>query len=211
VHVDAGLLRKDALRNRERLLGAAREVFLAEGIGVPMRQIAEQAGVGVGTLYRRFPTRQSLVDACFADKIAEYLAEVERAAASDDAWAGFTGFVQRICQMQAEDDGFKDVLMTVFPTEQRVRAYRGLHSLVVRAQEQGALRADFGVRDLAFVFWANAAFLAATKDAAPGTWQRYVALMIDACRAQGASPLPAPPLSAAQLTQAIDGARDRLA
>jgi hypothetical protein len=114
--------------------------------------------------------------------------------------------------MQAEDEAFKDVLMTIFPIEQRVRAYRGLHRLVARAKEDGALRDDFAVQDLSFIFWGNAAFLAATKGIAdPSTWRRYVKMMIRSCRSELAEPLSEPPLTAAQLAAAVTRLRETFA
>src|SRR5215216_6360769 len=110
------VLRADAERNRERILAAAREVFAERGLDAPLDAIAERAGVGQATLYRRFPRREDLIVACFAPKLAEYAEAVEDALRVPDAWEGLRGYLERICAMQAEDLGVQDVLTTTFPT-----------------------------------------------------------------------------------------------
>src|SRR5262249_37244893 len=91
-----GQLRRDAERNRLRLLEAAREVFGERGCDASLEEIARRAGVGIGTLYRRFPTRETLIEALFAEKAYDYVRASETALAADDAWEGFAGFVERI-------------------------------------------------------------------------------------------------------------------
>jgi len=117
-------LRKDAERNRTRLLDAARQAFADQGLEAPFEEIARRAGVGIGTLYRRFPTRAALIEALFEDKAAEYVRASEAALAADDDWDGFAGFVERICEMQAKDRGFTDVLTATFPAAPGVEACR---------------------------------------------------------------------------------------
>src|SRR5918994_1303253 len=145
----AGLgLRADAERNRERVLSAARKVFAEQGLNASTNEIARRAGVGVATLFRRFPTRDDLVGAVFADKMAAYLAAAEEALAEPDAWDGFCGYIERVCRMQADDRGFADVLTLTFPTAkgleaERDRAALALAELIERAQAAGQLRQDF--------------------------------------------------------------------
>src|SRR3954452_7770297 len=87
-------LRADAERNRERILAAAREVFAERGLDAPFDAIAQRAGVGQATLYRRFPRREDLIAACFAPKLAEYAEVLDDALALPDAWAGFCAFLK---------------------------------------------------------------------------------------------------------------------
>jgi AcrR family transcriptional regulator len=176
-------LRADAERNRQRLIDAAREVFAERGLHVPMEDIARHAGVGVATLYRRFPTR--------AHAVAQALAE-------PDAWAGFCGYIERVCAMQAEDRGFANVLTMTFPLHkcfeaERDRAFRGFAELVERAKAAGQLRQDFVVEDLAVLLMANAGVIAGTANAAPGAWRRLAAYMIQGFSASNTAPLPPPP------------------
>ena len=99
-------LRADARRNRERIIAAAREVFAQRGLDVPVEDIARHAGVGVATLYRRFPTRADLIAGAFEAKMAAYADAVTQALADPDPWAGFCSYIEQVCAMQAADQGF---------------------------------------------------------------------------------------------------------
>lgn len=194
-------LRADAERNRQRVVEAARVVFAERGLDAPLDAIAERAGVGQATLYRRFPRREDLVVACFAPKLAEYADAVEEALRSPDAWAGFCTYLERICGMQAADQGVQDVLTTTFPTAraveaERAHAFERLTELIRRAQAQGSLRADFVPEDVVLLLLANAGVVRAMRAAAPDAWRRFVGLILDGLRADCARPLPPPPTPA---------------
>src|SRR5689334_7783557 len=88
-------LRKDAARNRELILETAAEVFAEQGLDAGYDEIARRAGIGVGTVYRRFPERSELVQALFESRIDEMVAIGEQAAAIPDAWEGLTWFFER--------------------------------------------------------------------------------------------------------------------
>src|ERR671938_254690 len=103
-------LRSDARRNRERLVTSARELFGAHGVDVPVEDIIQHAGLGMGTLYRHFPTKEELLDAVLEDAFAELVQAAEDAAAANGAWAGFTGFLERALAAHAANRGLKDVL-----------------------------------------------------------------------------------------------------
>ena len=191
-------LRVDAERNRQRVVAAAREAFAELGIEVPMDEIARRAGVGVGTLYRRYPTRGDLVAAAFEAKMTAYAEATAEALAHPDPWRGFCALVERICAMQAGDRGFTTVLTMTFPTAKRFEADRGrafadFTTLVERAKAAGELRADFVPEDLPMFLMANAGVLAATVDAAPAAWRRLVGYLVQACSAPAARQLPDPP------------------
>jgi AcrR family transcriptional regulator len=191
-------LRVDAERNRQRIVATAREVFAELGLDVPMEDIAKRAGVGVGTLYRRYPTRAGLIAAAFEPKMTAYADAARQALADPDPWQGFCGYVERICAMQAGDRGFTTVLTMTFPTAKqfeadRARAFADFTTLVDRAKAAGKLRADFVTEDMPMFLMANAGVLTATADAAPDTWRRLVGYLIQACAAQAAQPLPDPP------------------
>ncbi len=195
-------LRVDAERNRQRLIAAARDMFAERGLDVPMEDIARRAGVGVATLYRRFPTRAGLIAGAFEAKMAAYADAGAQALAHPDPWAGFCAYIERVCAMQADDRGFADVLCMTFPMDrqfeaERDRAYASFLQLVRRAQATGGLRADFVPEDLALLLMANAGVVAGTAGAAPGAWRRFAAYMIQAFSARGAAPLPEPPTPAA--------------
>lgn len=200
-------LRADAARNRELLVESAGEVFAESGLDAPLEEIAERAGVGIATLYRRFPTREALIEAIFEDKAAEYVRIANEALLVDDAWEGFCTYIERICGMQARDRGFTEVLTTTFPTAKRLEGYRkeGLQKasqLIESAQKHGALRKDFVSSDLIFILIAIGAYLQATRDVAPNAWRRYVALLLDGLKAGDTDDLPSPPTER-QLWQAM--------
>lgn len=191
-------LRADAERNRERILAAARHAFAAHGIEVPMSAVARAAGVGVATLFRRFPTREDLINAVFAGTMDAYVDAVTAALADPDPWHGFTGYVHAVCAMQAADRGFAEVLTMTFPAaghleEQRTRALGGFIELIDRAKATGHLRPDFVSQDLVILLMANAGVIAATAKAAPGSWRRLVGYMIQAFTAPQPATLPPPP------------------
>jgi AcrR family transcriptional regulator len=201
-------LRVDAERNRVALLDAAREVFAEKGLEAPLEEIARRAGVGIATLYRRFPTRGQLVAAALVDKIAQYAEAAEQALAIGDPWAGFASFVERICELQADDRGLSDLLSMTLPTDDRIEQLRKIANqrvarLVARAKATGRLRQEFVVEDLLVLLVANASVVHVTRQDAPDAWRRFVALMLDAF-GQAGEPgcLPAPP-TRAQMTGAM--------
>lgn len=190
-------LRVDAERNRLRIIDAATEVFAERGLDVPLEEIAERAGVGIGTLYRRFPTREELVAATFQARLAAY-ADAAENALRGDPWTGLCQLVEWICATQAADRGFTDVLAMMLPLRdahegEHARARRALSTLVHRAQEQGQLRDDLVPEDILLLVIANAGIVHVTRAAAPHAWRRFVALMLDSFRAGHTGPLPAAP------------------
>src|SRR3954466_8239026 len=146
-------LRVDAERNRQRVVAAASEAFAELGLDVPLEDIAKRAGVGVGTLYRRYPTRADLIAAAFETKMSGYADAARQALQDPDPWSGFCGYVERICAMQAGDRGFTTVLTMTFPMAKRFeadrdRAFADLKVLVERAKAAGRLRANFLTEDI---------------------------------------------------------------
>lgn len=191
-------LRVDAERNRARIVAAAQAAFAKRGLDVPLEEIAALAGVGIATLYRRFPTRDDLIAACFEDRVAEYANAAEDALRAPDGWSGFRAYVERICAMQAADRGLKDVLMRTFPNAKalerhRARGYELTVRLIDRAKAQGSLRSDFVPEDIVLLLMANAGVVQAAGQDAPEAWRRFVALMLEAFRADRALSLPPAP------------------
>lgn len=186
-------MRADAQLNRDRILDAARQAFAVRGLDVPMAAIARRAGVGVATLYRRFPTRESLVTEVFADQLKHCLSLVDDALADPDPWRGFCAAIEKVCAMQMADRGFSAAFLTAFPgaidfDRARVHAEEGFAEVVRRAQESGELRADFDRSDLALILQVNAGITADSPEAS----RRLVAYLLQAFRADGAAPLPPP-------------------
>ena len=205
-------LRCDAARNRDRLVEAAGSAFAEEGLGAPLESIAERAGVGIGTLYRRFPSRQTLVAAVFEERVVEYARAAERALAQPDPWAGFSGYVEQICAMQAADRGAKDILTRTFPhapelEAHRQRGYELSVRLIDRAKAAGALRADFVPEDLLLLLMANAGVVEATAADVPHAWRRFVGYMLEAFRANGTREIPVAPSPRAMLRSMLRAGR----
>ena len=198
-------LRRDAQRNRERLVEAARAVFAERGLDVPLEEVTRRAGVSIGTLYNRFPTRADLVRAVFADRAESVSRLAERALAMDDPWEGFVHFVEQVCHMQATDRGYNDLsarsIPQAAPTPEHVRGYQLMTQVVDRARRSGALRPDFVLSDMAFVTWAITRTIEATAGVEPEAWRRHLALVLDGLRASAAHPLPVPALTPEQVAR----------
>ena len=186
--------RSDARRNRVRLVAAARELFAKQGLDVSVEEITHHAGVGMGTLYRHFPTKGELVDAVLEDAFDEMLALAEQAAREEDAWAGFTGFLERALELRVHNRGVKDLVASpehgARHTEMRKRIRPLLRRMIERAQAQGTLRADFTLDDLSAVFWSAARVIEMTEDVSRTSWRRILAFLLDGLRASAATPLP---------------------
>jgi AcrR family transcriptional regulator len=200
-------LRRDASRNRERVLAAARELFAERGLDVTMDEIARRAGLGVGTVYRRFRHRDEIIGALFEDRMLAYVALAEEALADPDPWAGLVGFLERSLTMQAADRGLKQLLMRQGHAHDRVARVRErvmplIEQLVARAQHAGALRSDVGVLDLPVLSLMVGQVTDFSEDVAPGLWRRYLALLLEGLRSETAE-LPLAPLDAEQLDAAM--------
>src|SRR3954468_1396688 len=146
-------LRRDAERNRQRILDAARAAFAEEGLSVTLDEIARRASVGVGTIYRRFPDKEQLIDALFETRMQEFAAQAEEALHADDPWAGLVRFLERATEQHACDRGFKEVALSGVHGRDRVARARALmfplvSRLVARAQADGSLRADVDPTDM---------------------------------------------------------------
>lgn len=200
-------LRADAERNRLALIDAAQQVFAEQGIEAPLEEVAARAGVGIATLYRRFPTRHELVVAALTERIAHYLVIAERALGDEDPWRGFTRFVEEVCALQARDRGLSDLLFMALPASETVERLRRLAqsrtaALIERGKAAGILRPDLVDDDLRLMLLGQAAIVRVTSKDAPDAWRRYVGLMLEAFCSQHGAALPPPPTKA-QLARAM--------
>jgi len=195
---DGRPLRKDAQRTRALVLDAARALFAERGIDVSFDEIARAAGVGVGTVYRRFPDREALVDALFADKIEKLLDLVGQASEVADPWESIVQFVERGTAQMCADRALTEVVMCASDVHEAFARRRddvtaAVESVLRRAQDAGVVRPGVEATDLAFL--AHMVSLAGAH-AGKETAERYVALVLDALRARpDVGPLSGRPLS----------------
>ncbi|MFC7717852.1 TetR/AcrR family transcriptional regulator [Nonomuraea recticatena] len=207
-------LRADAVRNRDKLLVAATQVFGERGIDAPLEEIARRAGVSIGTLYNHFPTRQAFFDAIFPERLAALDRMAAQALADPDPWNGFVGFLHALFALQAQDHGLNDALARRFPVtgEANDACHSGLTQLdriIERAKESGQLRDDFEPQDLATLVWAMSQVIREAMEAAPQAWRRCLAFFLDGLRAGAAHPIAVPALTTVQLAEVTRASANR--
>lgn len=205
-------LRADAVRNRAIIIHAANKVFAKSGLDAPVQDILDSAKVGVGTLYRRFPTRDALIEAVLEEKMARYAAAAEDAAelAKEDPWGAFSAYAMFIFEQQATDPAF--AAASVAPIrgsdafrEQHTRALRASVRLVETAKAAGVLHPDIHHSDFYLMQVANGAVAALTRNDAPDGWQRFAAYALEALRVHDTALPPVPEAWAARLNQIMSG------
>jgi AcrR family transcriptional regulator len=180
-------LRKDAERNRQRVMEAARELFALRGLEATLNEVAHHAGLGVGTVYRRFPTKEDLFEAIFEDGMNRLTDMAESALRHTNSWHGFEWFVMQLCEMTATDRGMREVAFCKTCGGKRVDAARdrlvpALSKLVERAQNDGYLRPEVSSTDMPIL-----GLLAGTVSEYAGhvdadLWRRYAAILLEGMR-----------------------------
>ncbi|MFF7454452.1 TetR/AcrR family transcriptional regulator [Kitasatospora sp. NPDC008115] len=181
--------RADARRNRAKVLAAAAEAMAERGIDVPLGEIARRAGVGAGTVYRHFPSKQALLEAVFAQHLDEAVASGERRAARlapTEAFFGFLldvielpGLCGQICEMVTADTSWPRPVLTA----SRLRFRQVLTALLHSAQRAGGVRADVDAADVAALAVGCVSMLTARRDERAG--RRLVQLTLDGLRPSG--------------------------
>ena len=203
-------LRRDAERNRQRILRAAGEVFTERGLAATLDDVARRAGVGVGTVYRRFPDKESLVDALFTERIDAVRALAEQKLADPDPWRALAEFMAGAEAVLADDRGLRQILMFGTYGRDRIGHARAkmqpvVTALVERAQEAGVVRADLAPTDIPLILFMLSTPAEYAQHVRPGIWRRYLALILDGMRPHraGATPLPEPALAFDEMEQAM--------
>jgi AcrR family transcriptional regulator len=180
-------LRADARRNRERVLAAAREVFASCGLDAQVDDVARAAGVGVGTVYRHFPTKEALVEAVARAGYEEICAIARRALAQEDAWQAFSDFMWAGARLHRDDraqceirTARPDVMTKVAGDKRELLGI--VAQLIERGQRAGVLRADLSADDMPML-WSS---LGAAQQHGSGEerWERYLEVMLDGLRAR---------------------------
>lgn len=204
-------LRADAERNRRRILHAAAEVFTERGFDATLDDVARQAGVGVGTVYRRFPDKASLAAALFEERIDALVQLAERAQENPDAWAGLVLYMEQAAEMMAGDRGLRQLLLYAVACQDRVSYARDrmrpvVASLVQRAKAAGQVRADLSATDIPLIEFMVAAAAEYTRPVRPALWHRYLTLILDSLRpARGSvTPLPEPELTPDEMVRVLN-------
>jgi AcrR family transcriptional regulator len=201
-------VRRDALEHRARLIAAAQVEFAARGVDASLERIAREAGVSIGTLYRHFPQRLDLLMAAFQPRIQEFRAGAAEALAMDDPWAAFVQYLEILFATQAGDRGFNDFLSRRFTDSAETERIHDemcaqIQDVLTRAQAAGVVRSDLTLADVVNLIWSTGPIMGATRETAPDAWRRFLHLMLDAYRAERSHPIPEPPMTDAQLYDAM--------
>ena len=184
--------RADARRNRAKVLDAAEHLFVTAGQGVRIEDVAAAAGVGVGTVCRNFATKPDLLGAVLERMYEALTADAHGALAEDDPVAAFDAFAYRMADLQAR----RRVITELAPGEDLpvapavAHALRGaVEELVARAQAAGGVRTDVSATDVLLLFAGIAQVTTIAEDLEPGVRRRYVTVLLDGLRPEGASSL----------------------
>jgi AcrR family transcriptional regulator len=197
--------RAEAARNDQRILDAAREVFVADPVA-PVAAVAKRAGVGIGALYRRYASKEELLQRLSAEGLQQYIAAVEDALAQDDGdpWSVFSEFMRRIVDSDTHSLTLS-LAGTFSPTEELNREAARAQELNVRLFERtkaaGAIRPGIEVVDISLLFEQLAAVRVADEARTRQLRHRYLALILDALHASSGTQLPGPPPSWEEIAQ----------
>jgi AcrR family transcriptional regulator len=203
-------LRADAQRNLVRVLDAAREVFAEHGMDAPVAEIADRAGVGVGTIFRRFPTKDDLLVAVVEQRTEQMIEAADVALASSDPGAALRKFMETAAAMHISDVGWCDVGGTDLFDRDGIRELTDVlvgkvGEVLTRAQTSGQVRSDVRALDIPVLLMAVAKSGLMLEDAVPGAWKRYLGIIVDGLRPEAAHPLPRRPLSRREFEGARKG------
>ena len=151
-------LRADAQRNLDALLGAAAECFAEQGVDVTVDEIARRAGVGHGTVFRRFPTKEALLVAVLASRMGELASVAEAACEEADAGAAFDRFVREMAEAYSRNRSLVEAVKRCEQAPEVDALVGALGSLLQRAQEAGAIRRNIGAEDVLALIPAASAY-----------------------------------------------------
>jgi AcrR family transcriptional regulator len=193
--VDKGL-RADARRNHHAVIAAAKRLFADQGLDAQMPDVAKAAKVGVGTVYRHFPTKDDLIAALVAERFERLADKARECLETRDAWEGMADFIRFSAQIQADDRGLCEVMGSrpeLMDTAARAAGLADLcERLVKRAQRSGELRRDLAWEDIPMIACGLGRITQATAGPATGRWPRLVEIILDGLRAPGSGKLPPP-------------------
>ena len=202
------VLRRDAARNRDKILAAARSAFDEEGVDVGFESIAQRAGVGVGTLYRRFPTKEVLIEAVINELLDRIHAAAVAGLVHDSPGEGFTDYLLAVGWLQFEHSGCLTRLWNTSSDVRRTQISEVTRELLARAQAAGAVRDDLVYEDVIVLFWALRGVIETTSTVSPDAWLRHLELLVGAL-GSAERPLLTPPLTPEQVERAKEATASR--
>jgi AcrR family transcriptional regulator len=187
--------RSDAIRNRVRVIAAARAELAEHGFDAQMEDVARRAGVGVGTVYRHFATKEALIDAALVARFEEALGFVREAWLTEDPWEAICVAFAAVAFLNAQDRCFSGVVAAQVGHSRalapvKAELLQAWDRLFTRAQASGQLRADVHARDVPTLMCGLASVVVGAPDAA--SWRRYLTIVLDGLRAGHGSQLPLP-------------------
>ncbi|MEA2329972.1 MAG: hypothetical protein QOH58_110 [Thermoleophilaceae bacterium] len=193
-------MRADAARNLERIVEAAAAAFAEHGLEASTAEIAQRAGVGEATLFRRFPSKDDLIDAVIAARMDEVLELLAEAVADPEPGAALERWLYSTVERVARDQGFLEAVkercfVNDAFAERRRRSLELIGQLLRRAQAAGSIREDLAAQDLSFLIGAGAyPAMVPLPGLREDLWKRYLGLIVDGMRPEGATRLrPGPP------------------
>jgi AcrR family transcriptional regulator len=197
-HASGRPLRRDAEENRVRIVRAAREMFATHGLGVGFNDIARHAGVGVGTVYRRFPDKETLVRDALTDEVARLLGVADEALAAAPAWDGLVLLIEHVADLLAANLGLRDMalgpglLSSEFgDVAEQVAGH--IEELLDRAKAEGSVRGDVSPQDLTMMFLMITELAMHAAPSSPRAYRRYLTVFTDGLRpGSSQAPLPDP-------------------
>jgi AcrR family transcriptional regulator len=179
-------LRADARRNRAKVLVAAEEVFASEGISVPIDEVARRAGVGVGTVYRHFPTKEALFEAIVIARLEALVERAEELCTADDPGTALFTFITELVDLAVKKKDLTDELARAGVNSEELiagvkeRLERGFDMLLERAQAVGSVRLDINRTDMTALVMGTC--MAASQHGCAGSTQRLVGVLCDGFR-----------------------------
>lgn len=181
-------LRADAVRNQQRIVEAARELFADRGLEITLDDVADRAGVGVGTVYRRFANKTELISEVFEHHLGEFADAAEGALRNPDPWLGLVEFVDYACRHMAVNRGFSEVILELDLDTERFHRLRdrlkpAVAAIVTRAREAGVLQPDIEPSDLFALIHMVDGLAEFAKPINPEIWRRYLAITLNGIRA----------------------------
>jgi AcrR family transcriptional regulator len=210
-------LRRDAERNRQRILVAASQVFTERGLDATLDEVARAAGVGVGTVYRRFPDKEALVAELFRDRIDALVTVAEEACRALDPWHGLVCYLEYAAGALAGDLGLRQLMMYATYNGEQVRyACERMRPVITRLVEQaqaaGDVRADFRASDVKMIAYMLGSIAEYAALVTPEVWRRYLTLLVDGLRParDGVTPLPVPAPTVDDLADLMQAGGQRL-